>query len=458
LHVSGDATFEQGSTFNVEASPDGKADLLAVAGGVSIKGGSVIAIAQAGNWAPQTVYTIITAGKGVTGTFGSVSDNLAFLTPVLAYSANAVDLSLQRNDVSFGSIAVTPNEKGAATGAGGLGFGNPLYDALVKLDTTTAPIAFQQLSGEYHASQQTARIDDSRYVREAMDQRLRDGDNNPGAAKAGGDTKLTAWAHAWGHWGTTDSDGNAGRLADNGDGLLVGADLPVGAQGRIGIIGGASRNSLSVGSRASWGRLTSQWLGAFGGVDINAFALRGGVAYAWDEVPTRRQVAFPGYTDRLSDNASGNTLTGFVEGAWRFGLARCDLEPFVNLAHTRVETDASAEAGGAAALKISEGSANVSFATVGVRGSIAIAHHLDLHGELGWQHAFGDTTPGRTLQFVAGGPAFTEYGVPIAKNAGIGKIGIGWHAGRVAIDADYEGLSGGGVQDQAAKLSVSVAF
>ncbi|HEX5960447.1 MAG TPA: hypothetical protein VFY97_04275 [Rhodanobacteraceae bacterium] len=62
------------------------------------------------------------------------------------------------------------------------------------------------------------------------------------------------------------------------------------------------------------------------------------------------------------------------------------------------------------------------------------------------------------LQFAAGGPAFTEYGGPIAKNAVLGKIGLGWHVGRVAIDADYEGLFGSGVQDQAAKLSISVSF
>ena len=186
--------------------------------------------------------------------------------------------------------------------------------------------------------------------------------------------------------------------------------------------------------------------------------MRGGVAYAWDRIPTNREVDFPGYSDRLSGNASGNTLTGFVEGAWKFELARGDIEPFLNLAHARVETDRSTEAGGPAALRVEAGSVNVSFGTVGARGSIAIAHHLDLYGELGWQHAFGDTTPERTLQLVAGGPASTEYGAPIAKNAGLGKIGLDWRAGRVAIDADYEGLSGGGLKDQAAKLSVSVAF
>jgi outer membrane autotransporter protein len=456
FHVTGDATFEAGSTFNIEANADGTADQLAVGGKTTIKGGNTVVLSQPGNWAPQTSYTIITAGGGVSGTFDGVSDDQAFLTPTLTYGAKDVTLTLARNDVDFATVAATPNQKGAATGIEGMGFGNALYDAVVKLTAADARSAFDQTSGEYHASQQAARVEDSRYIREAMNQRLRDGDNDVEAAKQG-DSHLTAWAHAWGHWGTVDADGNAAKLADNGDGLLIGADMPVGAV-HIGVTGGASRNSLSIHDRNAWGRETSTWLGAFAGVDVNAFSLRGGFAYAWDRIPTNREVNFPGYTDRLSGNATGDTLTGFIEGAWTFHFNQASVTPFLNVAHTKVETDASTEAGGAAALHSYGHTANVSFSTLGARGEVNFAHNLNLHGELGWQHAFGDTTPEANLQFVAGGPAFTEYGVPVAKNAGLGRIGLGWHQGNVALDADYEGLAGNGVKDQAAKVSVSVTF
>jgi outer membrane autotransporter protein len=361
---------------------------------------------------------------------------------------------LARNDINFATVAATPNRKGAATGIEGTGFGNPLYDAVVKLTAADARVAFDQTSDEYHASQQTARVEDSRYIREAMNQRLRNGDNDPEADKIG---HLTAWAHGWGHWGTVDSDGNAAKLSDNGDGLLIGADMPVGAA-RVGVTGGASRNSLSVNDRNSWGRETSTWLGAFAGIDMNAFSLRGGLAYAWDRIPTNREVNFLGYSDRLSGNASGDTLTGFIEGAWTFKFGQSEITPFLNVAHTKVETDASTEAGGAAALHAFDATTNVSFSTLGARGAIDFAHNLNLHGELGWQHAFGDTTPEANLQFAAGGPAFTEYGVPIAKNAGLGRIGVGWRQGNIALNADYEGLAGNGVKDQAAKVSVSITF
>lgn len=453
--VTGDVAFEAGSTFNVDANADGSGDKLAVTGTTTIKGGNTVVLSQPGNWAPQTTYTLITSGGGVTGQFAGVSDNQAFLIPTLTYDPNDVKLTLSRNQVSFPSVGTTLNQKDAATGIEGLGFGNELYDAVVKLTAADAQVAFDQTSGEFHASQQTARIDDSRYIREAMNQRLDASDNDPEVAKVG---HLTAWAHGWGHWGSVDGDGNAAKLTDNGDGLLIGADLPVATNARIGFTGGASRNSLSVHARNSWGRDTSTWLGAYGGVDFNAFSLRGGIAYAWDQIPTNRQIAFPGYTDRLSGNATGHTLTGFVEGAWTFHLATGTVSPFLNLAHTRLTTQASTEQGGAAALHVYSSNEDVSFSTLGARGQINFANHLDLHGELGWQHAFGDTTPNQNLGFIAGGPVFTEYGVPIAKNAASGRVGLGWHRANVAVDVDYKGLYGSGVKDNAAKLSVSVMF
>jgi outer membrane autotransporter protein len=102
---------------------------------------------------------------------------------------------------------------------------------------------------------------------------------------------------------------------------------------------------------------------------------------------------------------------------------------------------------------------DTTFATAGARGEIQLAHHLDLHGELGWRHAFGDITPASAERFVSGGAAFTVYGVPVAQNAGLGRIGLDWHAShRVSVDADYEGLFGSGVKDNAAKLAVNVKF
>lgn len=457
LHVAGDVTFNPGSTYAITATPAGQAGQLQAGGKVAINGGNTVVTAQPGAWAPQITYTIITAGGGVTGTFDGVSDDLAFLTPSLGYSAKDVTLMLTRNSASFPAVAATPNQRGAAAGIEALGAGNALYDKVVSASAADARSAFDQTSGEYHASQQTARINDSRYVREAMDQRLISGDQDGGAAQIKG-TNVTAWAHTWGHWGHTSSDANAGRLSDDGEGFLVGADRTFAqGKGRAGVTAGLSGNSLDVASRGSSGRANSRWLGAYAGYALGTLDLRGGLAYSWDRVSANRQVVFPGYAGAASGSASGHALTGFIEGAHTFHLTKGDVSPFLNLAHTRVETGASGESGGAAALQAASSSTNTSFGTLGARGRLDLANHVDLHGTLGWQHAFGTTTPEQVLNF-AGGPGFTEYGVPIAKNAALVQVGLGWHKGNLAVDLDYEALAGGGARDQSAKLTVRMLF
>ncbi|HET6911973.1 MAG TPA: autotransporter domain-containing protein [Rhodanobacteraceae bacterium] len=452
LHVAGDATFESGSTLSAEAAPDGSADLLDVGGNVSIKGGTVQVQAQAGTYPTYITYTLVNAAGGVSGQFAGASDNLPYLDAVLTYQSNAVVLWLVRNDISFAASGQTPNQYatagGASSAAVGVGFNSPLFLSLLPMDAATRNAAFDQLSGELHASQQTARVDDSRFVREAMDQRLREG----------GTGALDAWAHVWGHWGSVDGDGNAAKLSNNGDGLLVGADLPVGTQARVGFTGGSARNSLSVQDRNSWGRTTSDWLGVYGGVGNGPFALRAGVAYAWDRIPVNRDVEFSGVSERLSSNAIGNTLTGFIEGAWKIHTTSGDYEPYLNLAHVRLSTDATTEVGGDAALHAFGERENVSFSTLGARGSWQFGG-TELHGGLGWQHAFGDTTPQRTMQFLSGGDAFTIYGVPVAQNAAVVNFGANWKlTPNMKLDASYNGQWANSAKDQAAKLSLDVSF
>ncbi len=114
--------------------------------------------------------------------------------------------------------------------------------------------------------------------------------------------------------------------------------------------------------------------------------------------------------------------------------------------------------GGDAALHAFSERENVSFSTLGARGSWQLGSTV-LHGGLGWQHAFGDKTPQRTLQFVSGGDAFTIYGVPVAKNAAVVNLGADWKLKpNLTLDASYNGQWANSAKDQAAKLSLDFSF
>src|SRR5690606_6406821 len=139
-----------------------------------------------------------------------------FLTPSLTYGANDVFLNIAQT-AGFVSAALTPNQIAAAGGAQSLG-GGPLFTAIALLgDVGEARAAFDAISGEIHASAKTALIEDSRYLREAANDRIRT------AFAAADDDGTGAWARGFGAIGHIDSDGNAAALDRNLGGLFVGA-------------------------------------------------------------------------------------------------------------------------------------------------------------------------------------------------------------------------------------------
>jgi fibronectin-binding autotransporter adhesin len=379
---------------------------------------------------------------------------------VLSYSTNAVNLSLQRNDISFGSIALTPNQHATAAAADELGFVSPAYAALTTLDVPTARHAFDQLSGVIHASTTSALIDDSRYLRDTINRHLLGTQHNGAEGRIAGGGSV--WASAWGHGGQHHGDGNAVLMHSNGSGLLVGADLSLGPDGRLGAVVGHGQSSIQSVSVSSSAHVLSDQAGLYASGTFGAFALRGGAVYAWQNVTTHRRVAFGSFSDQLRSEHHARTTQGYVEGGYRFDFGHGQqLEPFVNLARIHVHQDGLREGGGSAALLLAADSASLSKVTLGLRDTFAFdtANTIHGHASVGWQQAWGDLTPVRSMRFASGGNSFAISGVPVATHAVSTDLGVDFKlAKNVSLDASYLGQFGGGVTDQGARMSLTIGF
>ncbi|HEY9133204.1 MAG TPA: autotransporter-associated beta strand repeat-containing protein, partial [Dyella sp.] len=460
LNVQGNAVLHSGSTYQVGANADGQNTALVVGGTVTIQGGSVLAITQPGNYKPQTQYTIVTGAQGVSGQFAGVQASLTFLTPTLSYTANAVNLSLQRNAVNFVDVALTPNERNTATGLDGLNFDSPVYTALTLLDPVGARHALDQLSGEVHASTQTALFDSSQQIRGAVNQHLLGfgygGQTMQGETGEG----VSVWTTAWGHWDDHDANFNTSQMKSNGTGLVIGADLPL-DQGRLGVLLARGRDSTRVDALASDTRTRSTYAGVYGGSEWGAFHLRGAAVYAWQDVRGHRFVSFPGYWQAANSDYDAHTAQAYLEGSYVIPLGRfTTLEPYAQLTRVQVHTDGFREQGGAADLSIDGATANQTLGTLGLRGSMTLGDSgLRGFAGLGWQHAWGDTDPSRNQRFVAGGPDFTIQGTAVASNAGIAELGLRMPLGRSAwLDAGYFGQFAGHANDQSARVTFTMSF
>ncbi len=92
LTVNGAASLAPGSALRSNVNPNG-ASQLAVNGAANINGATLQVTAVNGTYNPATEYTLMTANRGITGTFGTTSVTpLPGLAPVVTYDPNDVFL------------------------------------------------------------------------------------------------------------------------------------------------------------------------------------------------------------------------------------------------------------------------------------------------------------------------------------------------------------------------------
>jgi autotransporter-associated beta strand protein len=460
LTVQGNYVQAAHGVLEVEATPDGQASLVSVSGTANLAG-SALVVANSGTWLPRTQYTILTAAGGVSGQFASASSNFVFLTPTLSYGSNAVSLTLQRNTIDFNAVAKTPNEFAVASSLNKLSYGNVIYDALLLSNADTARKAFDQMSGEIHASVRTAIMDDERNLRDAVTNHLLDW--SPDSSQAGRmDNGAAVWATATARAGSHQGDGNASTLDANGNGMLLGMDAPVGDIARIGGLIGTGNLSDSIGAWAtSSAHLHTRHAGLYASVQAGSFRLMSGAFYGWQNVDTDRHISFPATAGTAGSHYHANTVQAYVDGSYVFTLSHGTLAPFVGLAAQRLHTDAFGETGTPAALTSHAQGDTQTYGTLGLRGALQLNAQdtVQAHASLGWQHAWGDTRSTAILQLLSGSDAFTVQGVPVACNAMAITAGLRIIATpKLSLDATYNGQFAARVNDQAAHLSLAYSF
>ncbi|MBB4000888.1 autotransporter domain-containing protein [Aureimonas pseudogalii] len=470
--VNGNVAFAAGSTYLVETVPgSGLSDLIAVGGTATLNGAQVRHIGLDGAYLPTQTYTILTAQGGVSGQFASATSDYLFLSPTLGYAANAVTLRLDRNDTRFASVATTANQRAAATGLEGLGFANAAFAAASVLDAPNARVAFDQLSGEVHASQKTGRLEDVRFLRNTAMERLdaaftvldEQGSDPVEGSVVLASTGIEAWISGYGSWGETDGNGNAASLDRDIGGFLVGADGFLTETLRIGVMAGYSEASYDVDARGSSADVDSTHVSLYAGTMLGAVELKAGASYSFDEIHTSRQIAFGTFRDQLTASYDGGTAQVFGEASYRVDLGfGTSISPFANLAYVSLDTDGFNERGGSATLRSSDDTTETTFSTLGLKGQATMpigGLAVNATGMLGWRHAFDDRTPTDTIALIAGGPAFTVSGVPIAEDAAIVELGLGIDvAPNATLGLHYAGQFANDATDNGVRATFEVKF
>ena len=418
--LTGNFVSEQGSTFTVTIGPNGSSDLLDVTGTAKL-GGTVRVVGL-----HEGTYTILEAGNFSNNddVFDEIVGSASlFFDRSLGYSDrdsdntnDTVTLSYTRNNATFRSFAETANQRAVAGALDSLPADNAIVtNVMAATAREELRAAYDGLSGEVHASLKGALMDAGRATAAAVNRRLaRFG--VPGARDG-------FWIEGHGGRSETDAASGASGMTANRRGAVFGVDRALGGGWRIGALGGYGRTELRQSARGSSGSVDSRSVGVYGGLESGASRLGFGALHTGHAVDVRRSVRIGEASQRLSAGYDARSWQVFAEAGHRMQAGGLTLEPFAGVSHTGLDTEGFRESGGGVALTASSDTDAMTFATLGLRGSMPLDDAVRVRGMAGWRHAFGDTAPS-SAHSMAGGAPFAVAGAPVAQDALDIELGV----------------------------------
>ncbi len=449
LTIDGNLVFQTGSTFEVGLRSVLPSDAVSVTGTVDAEGGRVrvVALDAETSYADGGRHRILDTQGGFLSQFEGVDSESAFLTFLLDHSAHGLDLIVRTGDgaIDFSDAALTPNQRATASALNALSQSGPqlqLYNALAMLGEEGARRAFDQLSGEIHASAKAGIVDRDGQIRDLIARRLAgafagDGDALASAYWGGGGAvgearaPIALWSSGLAHEGSLSGAG-VGTLDHSGGAAVFGADIDA-AGWRFGLVGSHGRSGMT-GPAASLDVSTWQ-VGLYAGRELGRVTLRSGLLHGRHGIDSVRHVSFQGFDDRLAAVYDAYSTSAFGEIGYRLVEAPgMRVEPFAGLAHVALRTSGYAEEGGAAALSAAPQADGATLATLGVRARTDIVvegRRIGVGGSIGWRRVLGDAGFATSHAF-AGGEAFEIAGVPLARDAAL-----------VGLDLDMPFANGG---------------
>lgn len=104
LRITGNYTHAAGATYRVDITPAGLSDTLVVTGQATLNDGTVDVVKVNGQYDRTTRYAILSATSGVVGRFSQMTQNMPFLNLFLSYDASNVFLNVGRSQTTFGEV------------------------------------------------------------------------------------------------------------------------------------------------------------------------------------------------------------------------------------------------------------------------------------------------------------------------------------------------------------------
>ncbi|ABC77343.1 autotransporter outer membrane beta-barrel domain-containing protein [Syntrophus aciditrophicus] len=364
MTITGNYTHNAGAAYQVDVNAAGQSDRLVVTGTATLNGGAVDVLAQSGSYLQNTSYTILTAGGGVTGVFGTVTSNLAFLTPSLSYDPSNVYLLLTRNSTNFVDVAGTPNQRAVASAfdsisPGATGEMEAVLNSLTSLSADGARSAFDQMGGNVHTALTGVSFSSFNSYMGVLTGRMGGGiadrsflaslpqpmyasrgdvATDAGGNLSGGD-EWGIWARVYGNVGDRDGNDVTTEYDYNMGGLAIGFDRKITNILLLGFSVGLSGGKLDMNDLTESSKINS-WHGSlYGSCTKGAWYMDGILAYGYNRYDTSRDISF-GAVDKTADaEYDGHIVGAYMEAGYKLKLNTINITPMASFQASHLTRD-----------------------------------------------------------------------------------------------------------------------
>jgi len=498
INVKGNYTQNAGGTLRVEIAglAASQHDLLAVNGHASLAG--TLQLIGVGGFTLHVgnQVTFLTANGGVSGTFGTVQNQIATGTLV---KAQVVDLPnavvLEGTQGSFVEGACNPNSVAVAQALDSA-VGDPRGSTLIafldgeplnKLCSDFTLIAPEELASIFNIGVSLANVQTANLIRRMED--IRAGSTGFSAAgftlngstpsvsgglagvsgpegKSGPSVMTPTPENRWGFWITgigeftnVDSTDNAAGYYLQTGGLTLGVDYRVSSFFAIGLTAGYAHTGADL---ANGGNLNVNG-GTFG-----LYATAFGSGFYLDAAVTGGPSGYDTHRTALLGSANGSTdggnLSVLVAAGYDWKKGGLSIGPTANFQYTYVGLSGFTESGSIAPLNFPDQNSESERTAFGIKasyewklGRVIIKPEISL----AWQHEYGDQAYSIISSFASGaGNSFTVNGAQIGRDSLL--VGAGAAvllSERISIYAYYDGeLGRTNYQSNSVSAGVRVTF
>ena len=455
LTVGGNYTQTAAGTFGVELSPTVGSEL--VVGGRATVAGKLELIVDPGTYRPGTEFTILTAGKGLSGEFSTTTEiggqGDVFKT---IYTADSIELLLEGMGTGTGFLfspqATTPNGLSIARildAANAIGLSSQAFAGLIA-DVKDVPLAWQErafeaLGGEIYADLDTLMRDNTRALMGDIAIQLRSASPGPEDPNAAG----FFWGHATARFSSLDGSGGTHEVVDNVAGFVAGYQTARMDDSTLGVAIDYAHDAASTNGLPQQAHLDSFAIAGYGEQRWGPIFADAAVSAGYGHGTVDRTLNATGYAGQASGEVDAFDLGGMARAGYHFDVQSYAFEPYAGLIYNFGQQAAVDEtSGGAAALHVDGKDRQALQSAIGLKTATSYALGsgvLKPEIQVAWTHELTPQSPHLEAYFQAFPQQFAISGASMDRDAASVNLRLNYATGTdttlyVAYDGTYSGL------------------